>query len=137
MGKLYSQDSVHVFNVHAMVIHPPTPISPSSATVAASFTLVVYLSMDKPDSTMNVNILVGNAMDNGVLANEQLVIIHHANIPCMHKIINNNEVCRFYNKNTKFELVLNQVGLAQLKYVTVYAKHKNGNYSQKKYFKIQ
>jgi hypothetical protein len=137
-GKLISQDSLHIYDLQAVVIFPSPSSNVGVANVSpTSFTVTIYFSVDKPDSTTNFNILVGNNADDGMLDNQQIKMVKHPGWFCMHDSISNREIHRFYNKTTKYELILNQAGLKQLKYVTVNGRHKNGSYSQKKYFKIQ
>jgi hypothetical protein len=132
-----SADTLHVYDVHAIIITPPQSFTVGSSMSVNSFTMVVYFSIDKPDSTSSINVLIGNSAGSGSLRNQQFNVVTHNTTQCMHHGITNAEISPFRSNSTKCEFVFSQIEFTQLKYVTVKATHHNSNVSQNAYFKIQ
>ena len=143
-----AQDSLVVYDVIGSV--GPTPVAASpvlppntpgaapavvTSVVPTQFNLLCVFRISDPSFTNKVYIKIGTAPDAGELKNETLTKVMHTGVNYLQR--GGTDVCSFKDKAVAYQITINQNDLVNAKWITVYTKDNSGNYSLKKYFKIQ
>ncbi len=98
------------------------------------FDLAAYFSVNKPASVSEIYIKLGASPNGTNVKNETFTVVHEGGL---NKVMSGTmEVARFYGESTSYKAKIQAAEKTNAKWITVYVKHTDGSFSQKKYFNL-
>ena len=109
--------------------------TPASAAAPTDYDLTAYFKLNHPENTSEVYIKIGAATDASQFKNETLTVVQQGQ---GYKLMQGTALAaKFWAQSASYKVTVTAADLSNVKWMTVYAKDKNGVFTSKKYFKIR
>lgn len=129
------QDSVELFDLAAIMVQPEDTSVNSSTNTPLDFKLSVFTKVKNVDSLAAVYLKLGTAPDLSEFTADSLTVQFHNGSLCMDAASNGSHY-PFWNDATSYYTSVPFTQGSNVKWLTIWARHKNGHLCSKKYFKL-
>lgn len=138
---LKAQDSLYVYDIGAIRVFGKTTISriekdsliETSVHTDTSIKFHIVFKLNDVSLAKNLILKIGNTQNGGEILDANANIIHNQNYVLQY----NGNSTEIINNCGGLIVTMNSQQYQQAKWLTIYAKNKNGTFSSKKYFLIQ